>query len=222
MPKKPFNLIQFIRKFFFSFSMIIVLTILGIYFLDLRIEKSTEPFVYDDLYDIPHNQVGLLLGTSKQLRNGHTNLYFKYRIDAAVRLYKANKINFILVSGDNSLKSYNEPRDMMKALIERGIPQEVIYLDYAGFRTLDSVVRSNKIFGQKRMTVISQKFHNSRAIYIAQHHGIDAIGFNAQDVTLSSGFKTQLREKLARVKAFLDLYLLNKQPKFLGERIKIG
>lgn len=102
----------------------------------------------------------------------------------------------------------------------QGIPESRIFLDYAGFRTLDSVVRAKEIFGQDRFTVISQKFHNERAVYLARHYDIEAIGFNAQDVSVNNGFKTRIREWLARVKVFVDL-LTNKQPKFLGEQIEI-
>jgi SanA protein len=109
---------------------------------------------------------------------------------------------------------------MKTDLMAQGIPEERIHLDYAGFRTLDSMVRCKEIFGQNKVTVISQHYHNERAIYIAHKKGIDAIGFNAIDVGGSYGIKNHTREKLARVKMILDL-LLNKQPKYLGEKIKI-
>lgn len=110
---------------------------------------------------------------------------------------------------------------MKNELVKRGVAEDKIYLDYAGFRTLDSVVRMEKIFGQHRFTVISQDFHNRRAIYIAQAKGLQAIGYNAQDVDAYSGFKTQLREKFARVKLFMDLYT-NKSPKFLGDLLLLN
>lgn len=126
-----------------------------------------------------------------------------------------------MVSGDNGHVSYNEPKEFRKELIKRGIPKEKIYLDYAGFRTLDSMVRAKEVFGLEEVTVISQQFHNERAIYIAKKNGLEAIGFNAQDVQGYSGFKVKTREALARTKVFLDLFL-NVQPKFLGEKIAIG
>lgn len=126
----------------------------------------------------------------------------------------------VVISGDNSRKGYNEPEDMKSELMLRGIPEDKIYLDYAGFRTLDSVVRMEKIFGQKSFTIISQKFHNQRAIYIAHAKGLQVVGYNAEDVNAYSGFKTQLREKFARVKLFLDLWT-GKNPKFLGEPVII-
>lgn len=175
----------------------------------------TKHLVYDNVDAIPKNKVGLLLGTGKYAASGNINLFYKYRIDATVKLYKAGKIEYILVSGDNSRKDYDEPSDFKNDLIARGIPANRIFLDYAGFRTLDSVVRAKEIFGQTSITFISQKFHNQRAIYIANHFGIKAVGFNARDV-----YKSHFREYMERSKASLDL-VFNVQPKFLGEKIKI-
>jgi SanA protein len=202
--------------------LMLVLLIIIIVYSDWQINKYGEKYVYNDTDKIPFNEVGLILGTSKRIQNGQPNLYFRYRIRAAVELYEAGKIKHILVSGDNSLKEYNEPMDMKKALIKQGIPDTVIVLDYAGFRTFDSMVRSKKVFGQEKITVISQEFHNKRAIYIAHQKGLEAVGYNAKDISFSSGMKVQLREKMARVKVFLDLYILNTKPKFLGKKIKIG
>ncbi|GAB4399496.1 MAG: ElyC/SanA/YdcF family protein [Microscillaceae bacterium] len=187
-----------------------------------RIEHYAEPFVYDQLEQIPTNTVGLLLGTSRKLADGRANLYFKYRIQAAVALYQAGKVNYLLVSGDNGSRHYNEPMDMKKALMKQGVPDSAIILDYAGFRTLDSVVRARKVFGQQQITVISQAFHNKRAIYLAHQNGLAAIGYNAPDVRQWAGFKTQVREVLARFKVFLDLYVLHTQPRFLGPPVLIG
>lgn len=197
-----------------------VCIIIGIPMSNYIIESYGNKKVYSDVLSIPYNRVGLLLGTSSTLSNGNNNLYFDYRIDAAVQLYKANKIRYIIASGDNSRNNYNEPQEMKDALIRKGIPSSAIYLDYAGFRTLDSVVRANEIFSQNSITVISQKFHNERAIYLATYFGIDAIGFNAKDVDTRAGFKTKVRELFARVKVFVDL-ITNKQPKYLGEKVHI-
>ena len=211
-----------LKKLGLIFIAILIVNILLILFCNWRIERKSASGLFNKVSNIPSNKVGLVLGTSKWLKDGRKNLYFKYRIDAAVALYKANKIKYILVSGDNRFENYNEPREMHNALVEQGVPSEVIVLDYAGFRTLDSIVRSKKVFGQQKITVISQPFHNKRALYIAANYGMQAIGFNARDVNLYMGFKTQIREKLARVKVFIDLYVTNQQPKFLGEKIKIG
>jgi SanA protein len=185
-----------------------------------KVESASQHLVSRDLSQIPPSKVGLLLGTSKYLRSGEANPYFYNRIDAAAELYQAGKIEYILVSGDNGSIYYNEPRDMKKALLERGIPEKSIYMDYAGFRTLDSVIRCKEIFGQHRFIVISQEFHTKRAVYIARTHGLETFGYNAKDVQYQ-GLELSLREKLARVKAFIDVNILMEKPRFLGERIPI-
>lgn len=199
---------------------LILLLILVIVSADYYVKKSASKNLYAHVSNTPYNKVGLLLGTSKYTRTGYQNLYFKNRIEAAIELYNAGKIDYIIVSGDNSTKNYNEPKQMRKDLEAKGVPSNKIFEDYAGFRTLDSVIRSKAIFGQKSITIISQKFHNERALTIAKHKKIKAIGYNATDVNASYGFKTNIREKFARVKMMLDL-ITGKHPKFLGEAIEI-
>lgn len=185
------------------------------------IKSSATDLTFDKIENIPDNQVGLLLGTSKTLSNGYSNYYFKYRIDATVELFKNNKIKYLIISGDNSRKEYDEPTDMKNELIKNGIDSTKIYLDYAGFRTFDSVVRAKEIFGQKSLLIISQKFHNERAIYIAHKLNMKAIGFNAKDVSKYFGIKTVIREYFARVKVIID-FIIGVDPKFLGEKVQIG
>ncbi len=211
---------KYVKKILIIGVVIGILSLIGIIGADRLVEKIASNKVYNSTKEIPHNKVGLFLGTGKILSNGRINLYYKYRIDAAVSLFKAGKVDFILVSGDNSTKDYDEPSTIKEDLIKNGIPANRIYLDYAGFRTLDSVVRCKEIFGQNSITIISQQFHNERAIYIAKRKDIEAVGFNANDVNVHYGFKTRLRERFARVKMVLDL-MFGKKPKFLGEKIEI-
>ena len=173
---------------------------------NVQVNRKTAKALYDDLNLVPACEVGLLLGTNPYLKNGLPNKYFLYRIEAAVQLYQAKKIQYILVSGDNHRNDYNEPEEMKKALIKKGIPESSILMDYAGFRTLDSVVRAKTVFGKERFMIISQRFHNERALYLAQYNHIEAVGFNAQDVTAYYGLKTRVREYLARLKLFIDLW----------------
>ncbi|MEI6765105.1 MAG: ElyC/SanA/YdcF family protein [Bacteroidota bacterium] len=191
-------------------------------YCNFRILFYSAPFLYDDTAVIPENSVGIVLGTSKNTAHGFENLFFKFRIEAAAELYKSGKIKYIILSGDNGSDYYNEPRAMKIQLMALGVPSDAIYLDYAGFRTLDSMLRCKEIFGQQQFTVISQEFQNERAVFIARHYGIDAIALNARDVKTYSGFKTNVRELFARVKVFIDLYVTNAQPKYLGEKIHIG
>lgn len=188
---------------------------------NMLIKKSAKGKTYDSVESMPKRKVGLVLGCIKTLANNRVNLYYKYRLDAAVALFKARKIEYILVSGDNGSTSYDEPSVFKADLMAQGIPEHRIYLDYAGFRTLDSVVRAKAIFGQSEYIIISQKFHNARAIFLAQHHDMDAIAYNAKDVIGRYSIKTQLREYLAGTKAAIDI-LFQVEPKFYGKKIQIG
>jgi len=189
---------------------------------NLVVRFSYSGSIYSSVNTLPEKKVGLLLGTNKYLKAGGINPYYQYRLEAAVELLNAGKIKYIIVSGDNSIIEYNEPVQMRDDLIKMGVDATLIYLDYAGFRTLDSIIRAKKVFGQDSFIIISQPFHNQRAIFIAKQYNIDAIAFNAKDVSMSRGFKVQFREIFARVKLMIDIYLTNKQPKFLGEKVIVG
>jgi len=207
------RLIRIVVFFFFFF-------LISVYVCDKLVSNQSIGKLFNDANNIPFNKTGLLLGTSKFGANGYRNLYYVYRIDAAVKLFRQGKIKYLIVSGDNGRKEYNEPETMRADLISAGIDSSKIFLDYAGFRTFDSVVRLKEIFGQDAVTIISQPFHNERAIYIATGEKINAIGFNAKDVNSRVGMKTQIREKLARVKVIIDFWF-GKKPKFLGNKIQI-
>jgi len=198
-------------------SEIIVLLVL---WANFRVLAVSNNYVTSDFKDLPKVKVGIVPGTIRYLASGYPNLYFSYRIDAAVELYRSGKISHLLISGDNGIKGYNEPLDMKNALMEKGIPESVITLDYAGFDTYDSMIRAKEVFGQTKFIVISQEFQNERAVYIARRFGIEAHGFNAKDVTQYGGIRTKMRETLARVKAFLEVQL-GVKPRFLGEKILI-
>ncbi|AEU09122.1 vancomycin high temperature exclusion protein [Blattabacterium sp. (Cryptocercus punctulatus) str. Cpu] len=160
---------------------------------------------YDNIDEIPYNTFGVVLGTSKYLHGGGINAYFKYRIDAAYFLFYHKKIRYIIVSGDNREKNYNEPKMMKKELIKKGIPDYFIYEDFFGISTIHSVLRVYKIFNQKKFTIISQKFHNERAIFIGNCLGLDIIGFNAKNISFD--WKIQIREIFARIKVIWDIFL---------------
>jgi len=197
-----------------------ILIAIAIVAADAAVRNAAKGKLFSETAAIPYNKVGLLLGTGKYLENGFLNYYYKYRIEATAALMKTGKIKYLVISGDNSRKDYNEPETMRQDLIQSGIDSNLIFLDYAGFRTFDSIIRLREIFGQTSATIISQPFHNERAIFIANKENINAIGFNARDVTGKPGLSVQLREKLARVKVYID-YLTNKKPKFLGPQVII-
>ena len=181
---------------------------------DLIIRFSTKNQLYSDLEKIPKTKYGLLLGTSKNLSSGKSNAYFEERIKAAAALWKAQKVEFIIASGNNTASFYNETQDMKKALIKRGVDSSKIIKDDFGIRTFDSVYRTKEVLKTKDFMIISQKFHNQRAVFITNHLNLKVNAFNAKDVSLKMGLKTQIRERFARVKVFLDL-LFHKKPRHL-------
>jgi SanA protein len=176
--------------------------------------------LFDDVKKLPPAKVGLVFGTSDRYK-GRENKYFRYRIDAAVEVWNAGKVETLIVSGDNRSQYYNEPEKMKTALMQEGVPGDRIVCDYAGLRTLDSVVRAKKVFGTGTILVISQKFQNERAIYLAKAHGMKAYGYNAQDVEFDAGLKTKVREIGARVKMWLDVNFLDTKPTHLGDMVPL-
>jgi SanA protein len=186
------------------------------------IVSSSKPRVYDDLSQVPTRDVALVLGTSRTTADGRwSNPHFTHRIEAAAALYHAGKVKHLIVSGDNHAQGYDEATDMRDALVAAHVPIGAIALDYAGFRTLDSVVRAKEIFGQRRLTVVSEAFHNYRALFICRKYGIDAVAFNARPVSLRVSRWPAVREWLARVKVVLDLYVLRTHPRFLGPPVRL-
>lgn len=204
------------RRMFRFACFLLLAAIAMIFFANREIVKTSEHLTWNDVNAIPVRNVGLLLGA----RPG--NNYFTRRINAAAELYHSGKVKWLLVSGDNGRKNYDESSGMQQALIAKGVPASAIFCDYAGFSTLDSVVRANKVFGENNITIISQEFHNQRAIWLAKQYGIDAIGYNAEDLDQGRGKLVRLREKLARVSAVIDATILHRQPKYLGPTVMIG
>ena len=184
------------------------------------VKRASAGRCYTSPAEAPEAPVALVLGCSPQV-SGRPNLFFTTRIRAAADLFKAGKVRALIVSGDNSTQEYDEPTEMKKALAAAGVPEERIYCDYAGFRTLDSVVRAEAIFGQKRFVIVSQRFHNERAIFLAQKHGLEAVGLNAGDVSRTLAPMTYFREYLARVQAVLDVTILQTKPKFYGPPVTV-
>jgi SanA protein len=208
------------RRVCLASLLLVIVAIVVIVVSNLLISRYGQ-YCFDRLDETPPVYCAILLGTSKYLRGGRQNLYYKYRIEAAKRLYDSGGCKKIIVSGDNETMQYNEPQTMRKDLIKAGVRTEDIISDYAGFRTLDSIIRFKKVFGRQRGVVISQQFHNERAIYIGRSYGIELYGYNALDVGIRSGLKTRIREVLSRVKCVLDVELLHTGPRFLGKQIKV-
>lgn len=209
------------KKIVFSLMALVLSGFVGFYGALAKVRRAAEGRLYTNAANIPHRRVGLLLGCKKNLGDG-INPFFESRVRAAKELFEARKVDYLLVSGDNHTKGYDEITDMRDALLKAAIPADRVYGDCAGFRTLDSMARAHQVFGLNEVTVISQEFHNQRAIFLASHEGLDAIGYNAQDEDLGDVSGTHRREKFAKVKAFLDIYILRTKPHFLGAKVVIG
>ena len=194
------------------------LVVLGI---NVYVSKEGAP-IYSTVKEVPAKKAALLLGTSKYIAKGKKNYFYTYRIEAAVALWRAGKIKAIVVSGDNASKYYDETTRMYNDLIKAGVPAQYIAKDYAGYRTLDSVMRAEAIFDLEDYIIISQRFHLERALFLAHAKGQKAIGFKAKDIAgTPAAYRMQTREFLAKTKAFLDVYLLDTQPKFYGEKKRV-
>ena len=208
-----------IRQFLLIVIFCNITILLLVFTCNYLVCHNAEGRLFTEVDSVPQSEVGLLLGTTPQTRIGRRpNQFFKYRIDAAESLYKACKVKSILISGDeNSLDGINEVECMRDSLVARGVPESAIILDGKGFRTLDAVVRATNVYDQHSYIVISQKFHNERAIYLAEHLGLDVeklYGFNAADATSNMAIMTYIREYFARVKVFVDI-ITGKEPRSL-------
>lgn len=180
--------------------------------VDVWIRSSTGDRVFHSTEAVPAREYALVLGTSAQIGEGRPNLFFVHRMDAAADLFHAGKVRRLILSGGSEPEGHSEPEQMRLALIERGVPAESLLLDPSGYRTLDSVVRAREVFGVRELTIVSQEFHNQRALFIADRRDVDSVSFAAREVAGMGGAKVNLREMFARLKAVLDLYLLDKQP----------
>lgn len=195
---------QMIKGGFWAVFSVVVLVLL----CNWIVVDTTRSKVFFDINTLPSNDVGLVLGTSKYVARGKENLFFRYRMEASARLFKEGKVKYLILSGNKEAETYDEPKAMKQALTKLGVPEDAMLLDTAGYRTYDSVIRCREVYGQERVTVISQNFHNARALYLADHEGLNAVGFAAQDVPNGYSIKTLIREYLARPKAMLDVYVL--------------
>jgi SanA protein len=203
----------------FGATMLVV--VLLAWLAERRLDHLAEPYLTDDPARLPAVDVALVLGAAPIGPEGGPNRYFVYRLDAAAALWRAGKVKYLLASGDNRGKDYDEPTAMRDGLIERGVPADVIYRDFAGLRTRDSILRAESIFGQKRLIVVSQRFHLSRAIFLAREEGIEAWGFEARDVTRAYSILTELRRYPSALRAYWDVWF-DTPARHAGKPIAIG
>lgn len=213
---KPFTRKKQIPRWLLAMAILMGIGVLAVVSADLACRSAASGKIFRTTASVPTNDVALVLGTSKQTARGNPNLHFTQRIEAAAELFQSGKVRHLIVSGDNSVKSYDEPTDMRDALVAAGVPTNAITCDYAGFRTLDSVVRAKTVFGLTNFTIVTEEFHCPRAVWIAQRHGLNVVAFAAPDLSARWSARVKLREALARTWGALDLYVLNRQPKFSG------
>jgi len=195
-------------------SALAITLVLFILISNVWVIKSTQGQVFDTVDHLPENHVGLVLGTTNKLKSGEDNPYFTGRIKAAAALYHSGKIKNIILSGYNRSRYYNEPLRMKSALLEEKVAERDIILDDAGLRTLDSIVRCKEIFGNDSVTIITQRFHTYRALFISDYYTIKAVALAASDIPFPESIPTTIREIMARPLAIIDLYILKKSPEY--------
>lgn len=191
-----------------------VLIIVVVFLLRLQTEKQALSYIYQDVSKIPKSQTVMILGASVRPDKTMSDM-LKDRANTAIEIYKANKAENILVSGDGKSKNYNEVEVVKNYLLEQGIPKEKILLDYFGFDTYDSMYRARDIFGVKNIIISTQDFHLPRAIFIAQSLGLQAYGITADKHKYKNMELNIGRELLATVKAYFDVFS-NVKPEVLG------
>ena len=206
MPNKT----KIFKKILWILLFMVAAGLIAIAGADMAVTDAAKGCIYNDVDKVPARPVALLLGTSPIGRTGNPNQFFLRRIDATVQLYKAGKFDRLIISGANKPEKYNEPEEMKKALTSRGVPDSIMILDGEGFHTISSIIRAKDVYGEDSILVISQEFHNERALFLARHAGINAIAFNAGNTT-SKYWRIRMkgRECLARVKAVYEVISLN-------------
>jgi SanA protein len=209
-----------VRKLLFRLLLLAGLCALTVAAINLWMIWRARPKIVRTVKLLPANDIGIVLGTSPRLA-GRPNLFFERRMDAAAELYKAHRVKHLLVSGDNGTRGYDEPTAMRTALKARGVPASAMTLDSAGFRTLDTMARARSVFGVKKATVITDGFHQSRSIFLAEAFGIDAVGYPTVPLPIGTSLKTYVREVASRTVAFFDIYVLHTKPKFYGAAVKL-
>ncbi|HAA13979.1 MAG TPA: SanA protein [Cytophagales bacterium] len=194
---------RLIRGIYALFSLVLVSTILA----NAWVINSTREQVYHAVEELPKTDVVLVLGTSKRTVKGDTNPFFENRMAAAITLFEKGKVNRFVVSGHNPSRYYNEPRDMREVLVEAGVPEETIFQDTSGSRTYESMLNLSENYPGQSVTIITQEFHGYRALFLADHLGVEAVAYAANNTTVSRSFDILVREYFARIKAVAEVVL---------------
>ncbi|WGE70525.1 YdcF family protein [Actinobacillus equuli subsp. haemolyticus] len=215
--KQPFytRCVHFCVKSIVCVGWVSVILTLFVLVIDGATGVYVKDSIYTDIEKLPKYNDAVVLGTSKYYSKGSPNLYYKYRLEAAMTLLKRGKVKNLLVSGDNKTPYYNEPKVMQNDLRRMGVQKELIKQDFAGYRTLDSIVRAREVYQLEPFVIVTQQFHCERALFIAKYHHIDAVCFAAKYP--EGHIKVRIREFFARLGMLWD-FLMDTQPETL-ERV---
>jgi vancomycin permeability regulator SanA len=198
--------------------MMLLLAIITPWLLLAYVWGSTAPYRYDAPADTPSRDVAIVFGAGLR-RTGEPTRILADRINAAIALYELGRVPKLLMTGDNSSSNYDEVTAMHDYAVQRGVPEQDITLDYAGFRTYDSCYRGREIFGVERAVLVTQSYHLARAVYICRALGMDAVGLGAQDWGVFSDVlmtRYTIRESLAILYSLLEVHITRPLPTFLG------
>jgi SanA protein len=215
------SFLQLLRRNRWRFVCLCLMVFLAPASINLWIVISSGSCVFNDVEKLPANDVGLVLGAVPRFRSRKIKPLFRARMEDAARLYHDGKIKHLLLSGRRNNRGYNEPDEMKTLALELGVPESAMTLDYAGFRTLDSIIRAKEVFGLTRFTIITNDFHTYRALFLCNMNNIDAVAFYSERFPVTKLGAEIPREWLARVKAVIDVYILQKQPRVLGPKVEI-
>jgi len=210
-----------LKRWLFALIGVVLLAGLFVFATNRAVLSAGDGRMYFQAEQVPAREVAIVLGSAPQIRGKWKNPFFESRLDASAELWRAKKVRYFILSGDNGRNDYDEPSAMRDALIARGVPADSVTLDYAGFRTLDTMARAKAVFGQHSVIVITDDFHLSRSLFLAQAHGLDAVGFCGEHVAFGTSARTRIREIGSRTKAWLDVYVLHTKPKFLGPPVAV-
>ncbi len=208
-------------KKFILFSVIglvlIIFTILG---LEAIFKRQTNELIYRDMAAVPNTKTVIVLGASVHA-DGKLSPILKDRVDTAIKLFRNDKVDNFLVTGDHRTEDYNEVAAMVGYLEENGIDKALIISDHAGLDTYDSMYRAGNVFGIENAIVVTQEFHLPRALFIASNLGFDYLGYPADQRAYQTEYRLKQREKLANFKALWEV-LLKKKPRTLEERLSLS
>lgn len=206
------------RKIVLRLSLLVFTGILTFAGINFYVKSSSNPYCFRNVESLPEVPVAIVFGAG--IRNNAPSKYLKDRLDAGIRAYKAGKARKLLLSGDNGSKSYDELAVMKTYCADHGVDTLNIFVDYAGFDTYSTLYRAKYIFGVQEAVLVTQNYHLDRAVFIARHLDIDAVGYAADRGGYSNLRKNKIRELFATVKSFVDV-LYGRKPKFLGKKVNL-